>query len=199
MRPLFAITLAALLIPATVVSQEPPQGPPMGLRRAAPMTRQRGPMGPQGFRGMGPGGLAFGAQAFAPRVLLNRREQLALTDDQAKQLEALAGELDQARDKMTTEQQAHREKMRALWTAEKIDVTALQAEARAGMQAAQAMELQTITNIAKAKALLTAEQRGRVEGWADSQRWGMRRSGRGPAGAMGRGPAMGMRGRMRRF
>jgi Spy/CpxP family protein refolding chaperone len=196
MRPLSALTLAALLVPAMLLGQAPPQGPPMGARRNAPMGMQQpGPRGRQGFRRM-----EFGAAAFAPRALLNHREQLALTDDQAKQLEALATDMQQARDKAMTERQAHRDRMRALWTADKIDVSALQAEARAGMQAAQTLELQALTNVAKAKALLTAEQRGRVEGWADAHRWGMRRSGRGRAGGpMGWGPGMGMGGRMRRF
>ncbi len=196
MRPLHALTLAALVVvPATLVAQGPPQGPPMTARRNAPMQMQQqpGPRGPQAFRGM-----EFGVGAFAPRALLNRRERLALTDEQAKQLEALATEMQQARDKAQTERTAHREKMRALWTAEKIDVAALQGEARTGMQAAQAVELQAITDIAKAKALLTPEQRGRVEGWADAHRWGMRNAGRRPM--MGGGQAgMGMRGRMRRF
>jgi Spy/CpxP family protein refolding chaperone len=149
---------------------------------------------------MGIGAMAFGAEAFAPRFLLNRRVPLALTDDQAKQLEALAGEIEQARAKAATEGQAHRDKMRSLWTAERIDANALQAEARAGMQARQAVELQAITNTAKAKALLTPEQRGRVEGWLDARRWAMRRyeRGRGPAAPMG-GRGMGMRGRMRRL
>jgi Spy/CpxP family protein refolding chaperone len=157
--------------------------------------RQRGPGGP---RGMGVGAMAFGAEAFAPRFLLNRRARLALTDDQTKQLEALATETEQARDKAATEGQAHRDKMRALWTADPIDVNALEAEARAGMQTTQAVELQAITNIAKAKALLTPEQRGRVEGWVDARRWGMRRYGRGHEGSMG-GRGMGTRGWMRRF
>jgi Spy/CpxP family protein refolding chaperone len=199
MRFLNAVALAALLVPAAMVAQGPPQGPPMTPRRNAPMRMQQqpGPQGQQAFRGAG-----FGASAFAPRALLNRRERLALTDDQAKQLEALATEMEQGRDKVAAEAQAHREKMRALWDADKIDVSALQAEARAGMAARQAVELQAITNMAKAKALLTAEQRGRVEGWADAHRWGMRRMGRGrAAGPMGQGPqsGMGIRGRMRRF
>jgi Spy/CpxP family protein refolding chaperone len=146
---------------------------------------------------MGVGAMAFGTEAFAPRFLLNRRTQLALTDDQAKQLEALASEMEQARDKAATEGQAHRDKMRTLWTAEKTDVNALQAEARAGMQARQAVELQAITNIAKARALLTPEQRGRVQGWLDARRWGVRRYNRGRDGPMG-GRGMGGRGWMRR-
>lgn len=201
MRPLHALALAALVVPATLVGQVPPQGPPMTPRANAPMQMQQHPgaRGPQAF-----GGMEFGAGAFAPRALLNRRERLALTDEQAKQLEALATEMQQARDEAATERSAHREKMRALWTADKIDVAALQTEARAGMQAAQGVELQAITDIAKAKALLTPEQRGRVEGWADAQRIGMRRFERGRWGPMmwrGRGfqPGMGMRGGMRRF
>jgi Spy/CpxP family protein refolding chaperone len=203
MRPLFALTLAALLAPAGLVGQGPPQGPPpVAPRRDAPMRMQR-PRGLQAFHGA-----EFGASAFAPRFLLNRRERLALSDEQAKQLEVLATEMEQGRDTVAADAQAHREKMRALWAADRIDVNALQTEARAGMQAAQAAELQVITSTAKAKALLTAAQRGRVEGWADSRQWGMRQRGmrqfgrgRGPAGPVGGGPqpGMGMRGRLRRF
>jgi Spy/CpxP family protein refolding chaperone len=163
--------------------------------------RRQGPPGPQGPRAFN--GAGFGVTGFAPRFLLGRRERLALTDDQAKQLEALATETEQARDKAMAGAKTHREKMRDLWAAERIDVSALQAEARAAMQTEQAAHLQALTNVAKAKALLTAEQRGRVEGWADARRWGMRRFGRGqgPAGPMGRGPrpGNGPRGPMRRF
>ena len=44
------------------------------------------------------------------------------------------------------------------------------------MQAEQAAQLATITGAAQAKSILTSEQRGRVQGWADHRgnRMGMR-------------------------
>lgn len=198
MRPLFAMTLAAaLLVPASLVGQGPPQGPPNAAQRNAPMPRRpQGPAGMRAFRGAG-----FGMTAFAPRALLNRRARLDLTDDQVKQLEVFASDMEQARDKTMTEVRAHRDKMRELWDADPIDVNAIQSEARALMQVQQTAHLQSLTDIAKAKALLTPEQRGRVEGWADARRWGRRGPGRGPgAGFMGRGARSwdGPRGPMRR-
>jgi Spy/CpxP family protein refolding chaperone len=198
MRPLFAMTLAALLVPATAVGQGPPQGPPNAPQRGAPMAR-----GPQGMGRMGAfQGVGFGMMAFAPRALVARRARLELTDDQVKQLETLASDMEQARDKTMTEVRSHRDKLRELWDASQIDVNAVQSEARALMQVQQAAHLQELTDVAKAKSLLTAEQRGRVEGWAEARRWSRRGPGFRPgAGFMGRGSQSrnGPRGPMRRF
>jgi Spy/CpxP family protein refolding chaperone len=108
-------------------------------------------------------------------MLLNRRERLDLTDDQVKQLEALATEVRQAHEKAATDAKPHEEKLEELWKADQPDVNAIQAEMRALMQVRQTAASAAVTATARAKGLLTDEQRGRVEGWADGRRMGMER------------------------
>jgi Spy/CpxP family protein refolding chaperone len=138
---------------------------------------------------------------FAPQVLLNRRERLELTGEQVTQLEALSAEVKQVRDKAEADAKPHHEKLAELWKADQPDAAALQAEMRALMQSHQAAALSAAAASAKAKGLLTAEQRGRVEGWADARRMQGRRFERGMG--WGDGPRWGagyrMQPRMRRF
>ena len=181
MRNLIAIVFAgALLAPATLAGQGPPPGPrPMGMgpRMAA---EDRGPHG-----GM-----------FGPQMLLNRRQRLELTDEQTTQLEALATEIRQAHDKAAADAKPHEEKLRELWQADQPDVQAIQSEMQALMAARHAAGLAGATAMAKAKGLLTAEQRGRVQGWADARGMGPRHFDRG---ARDRGPHRGAGYRMHRF
>jgi Spy/CpxP family protein refolding chaperone len=141
-----------------------------------------------------PDGLGAGVMAFAPRVLLNRRDQLNLTDDQVKQLETLSTDLQQARAKADTALRAHHDKMLDLWKADRPDASAIQSEARAGMALRDNLMIAELGAAAKAKGLLTAEQRGFLQGWQDAHRGGF---GRGMGRGMGRGPGAG-RGMMRR-
>jgi Spy/CpxP family protein refolding chaperone len=168
MRKLTALLFAgALAAPLSMAAQDAPRAP----QRQRLQEHRIGPVGP---------GLAQGA--FAPQMLLNRRERLELTDDQAKQLETLSAEVKAARDKADADTRPRQEKLAELWKAEKPDAAAIQAEMRALMQARQAAALTATGAAAKAKGLLTAEQRGRVEGWADA-----RRAGRGFGRGMGPG------------
>ena len=148
---------------------------------------------------VGPLGMGAAGGVFAPQMLINRRERLALTDDQVKQLETLSAEVKQAGDKADADAKPHQEKLAELWKADQPDATALQAEMRAMMQARQAAALTATAAAAKAKGLLTAEQRGRVEGWADARRAQGRRfergMGRGDGPPRGAGYRMAPRGR----
>ena len=188
MRFLTAIgTVMALTTAAPLSAQQtPPTQPPRGSMRMGQQMqpRMQGPMRQGMGMRMGMRDHA-GLGIYAPQVLLNRRTQLNLTDDQAKQLEALSTELQQARAKADTALKAHHEKMLELWKADRPDVNAIQNEARAGMQLRDNMEIAQLGAAAKAKGLLTAEQRGFIQGWQDAHR------GRGMGRGMQGGPGMG--------
>lgn len=105
--------------------------------------------------------------AYAPPHLLERRELLKLTAEQVSRLEELAQELKQAHEKAEEQTKAHREQVMEVWQAERPDVNQLSSHAEAVMQAEHNAHLAMLTAAARAKGLLTPEQRGRVEGWLD--------------------------------
>lgn len=182
MRKISAFLLAsAMLVPAVIVAQGPPAGPPAGrgMRLHAP------------GNGMGPIGPGPREGVFGPQRLLNFRQRLELTDDQVTQLEALAKATRDAHDKAGTDSKPHEEKLAELWKADQPDAGAIQSEMRALMQAHQAAGLAAAANTAKAKGLLTDEQRGRVEGWVEGRRMGARGFNRAPG--RGQGPGYGYR------
>ena len=150
--------------PAPAPRQGPPGPPPGGER----MER----MGPVGF----------GLGMFSATMLLERREALGLTADQVTRLSNLENELRQAREKAQTDAKPHREELEKLMQQATPDPIQLRTHAQALMAAMQGAALTALTTGAQAKAVLTPEQRGRVQGWADARR---ERSGRG--GPMGRG------------
>jgi len=192
MRRLTAmIFTGALLAPLAAVAQDAP--PPTRQDAAPRMRLQEHRVGPLG---MGP---AQGV--FAPQMLLNRRTRLELTDDQVKQLEALSGEVKQAHEKAQADAKPHEEKLAELWKADQPDAAALQSEMRALMQARQTAALSATAAAARAKGLLTAEQRGRVAGWGDAHLMMGRQFGPGMMRRDGARPRAGFRmmPRMRRF
>jgi Spy/CpxP family protein refolding chaperone len=191
MRKLTAMLFTgALLAPLALAAQD---APPARQNPAPRMRLQEHRVGPLGM------GLAQGV--FAPQMLLNRRTRLELTDDQVKQLEALSTEVKQAHEKAQADAKPHQEKLAELWTADQPDAGALQAEMRALMETHETAALSATAAAARAKGLLTAEQRGRVEGWGDARRM-MQGRGFGPGmGRDGARPGAGFRmtPRMRRF
>jgi Spy/CpxP family protein refolding chaperone len=116
--------------------------------------------------------------AFNPRLLVQRREALNLSDEQVTQLEALAAETRSAREALPATIREHADALREAWSAETVDVQAVERHTRAIMDAQQQAGLAAVTASARARGLLTAEQRGRMEGWVDG-RFG--RSGRAGA------------------
>jgi Spy/CpxP family protein refolding chaperone len=177
------LLVGALLAPATLVAQGPPPGPRAGMSMGMGAR-----VGPQGWGGHG--------SVFAPQLLLARRQRLDLTEQQTTQLEALASEVRKAHDQAADAARPHEEKLRELWQADQPDVQAIQAEMQALMTARHEAALAMASATARAKGLLTAEQRGRVEGWADGVRMGARRFDRGGRDV---GPRRGMGFRLRRF
>ncbi|MBI3982760.1 MAG: Spy/CpxP family protein refolding chaperone [Gemmatimonadetes bacterium] len=134
---------------------------------------------------------------FQPARLIDRREVLALTPDQVSRLEALAQEARQARERADTTARTQNQRLRELWNAPTPDVAQLRSLAQAAMQARQAAALASLEAAAKAKAILTPEQRGRVAGWADAARMRMQQPMRPGRPGMRRGPGMGRMPRMR--
>jgi len=194
MRRLTAmIFTGALLAPLAAAAQDAP--PPARQDMAPRMRMQVHRPGAIGV-GMGP---AEGV--YAPQMLLNRRTRLDLTDDQVKQLEALSEEVRQAHEKAQADAKPHEEKLAELWKADQPDAAALQSEMRALMQARQTAALGATAAAARAKGLLTAEQRGRVAGWGDARLMMGRQFGPGMMRRDGARPRAGFRmmPRMRRF
>jgi Spy/CpxP family protein refolding chaperone len=155
----------------------------MGERMDGPMGRRmerRGP-GPDGFRMM----------IFSPTALLERRSALNLTPDQVTRLSTLETDVKSVRDKAETDSKPHREELEKLWQQGAPDVTQIRTHMQALMQAEQTARLTAATSTASAKAVLTPEQRGRVQGWADARMAERERGMRGMMfrrGGPGRGP-----------
>lgn len=188
MRSLMTVLLAGALVTPAGLTAQPP-GP--RARPDAPRMQDRGfRMGAQG-----PGPMQG---AFAPQLLLQRKERLSLTEDQVKQLEALATASREAQEKAATDARPHADKIRELWQADQPDAKAIETEMRALMEARHAAGMVAMTGIAKAKGLLTPEQRARVEGWAETRGMAGRGFSRGQAWNRGRSPGAEYRGQPQR-
>jgi Spy/CpxP family protein refolding chaperone len=175
MRILFSLMFVAAVGGAgPLIAQQPPVAPPRDAQRPMQMRQRDG----TGFLGFG----------FAPERLIAQRDALNLTPEQVASLEKLAQETKQARDQAAEVAKSHQEQLQALWKADAPDPKALETNLQAIMDARQKAELSAATAAARAKGLLTAEQRGRVMGWQDARRMGQRqRMNRAPRGMWGRG------------
>jgi Spy/CpxP family protein refolding chaperone len=159
-----------MVLPAAVDAQrgfEGPRRPAFGPRMA--LGRAGGPMR------MGRQGLAF-----RPQLLIQRREALDLSEEQVSQLEALAAETRSNREALPATIREHADALREAWRAETTDVGAIERHTRAILEARQQAALADVAATARARELLTAEQRGRMEGWIEGRlgrtgRAGMRR------------------------
>jgi hypothetical protein len=118
---------------------------------------------------------------------------LGLTPEQVSRLEALAQETKQATDKAQAEAKTQWDQLAELWKQATPDVGQVRTRAQAALQAMQGARVAQLAAAAQAKAVLTAEQRGRVAGWADAAR--LRRDRVGPMGPGGRMGPWPMRGR----
>jgi Spy/CpxP family protein refolding chaperone len=146
---------------ALVAQQPPPPANPDGPRPLRQRVHQ--PAGAPGF------------MMYSPEHLVNRREVLNLTADQVSRLETLAQEERQARAQADSTARQHEDAMPALWEAPQPDVRAIETHIRGAGEARQAGLLAAARAAARAKAVLTPEQQGRVAGWRDGARAMMRR------------------------
>jgi len=163
MKRKWTMPLALALLAGPVMAQQaqPPAQQPQPARMG---------MGPWAQGAMGPG---LHAGVHAPQHLVNRREALGLTPEQVSRLEALAQEAKQAGDKAQAEAKTHWDQLAELWKQPTPDVNQVRTHAQAAMQAMQGARVSHLVTAAQAKAVLTAEQRGRVAGWADAGRMRM--------------------------
>ncbi len=174
-----AAIAAAVLTGGALMAQQPtpqprqpgpPGGPPPAGGEAQP--RREGPPGapggPMGRRGP-PGLPGMRMAIYSPTVLLERREALALTPDQVTKLSTLENDVRAAREKAQTDGKPHRDELAKLWEQSVPDVTQIRTHAQAMMQVEQTAQLAALLSTAQAKAVLTPEQRGRVQGWADAR------------------------------
>jgi Spy/CpxP family protein refolding chaperone len=173
------LVVAGLIGPATLAAQNPP--PPATPDAPRPL-RQRvhQPLGAPGF------------MMYSPDRLVDRREVLKLTPDQVSRLEALAQEERRARDPADSAARAHEEQLATLWDAPQPDVRAIETHLRAAGEARQTALVATARAAARAKAVLTPEQQGRVAGWRDGAR-AMRGRAPRPDRPGPRRPEMGLR------
>lgn len=169
-------------------------GPVAAQQTQQPPAQQPQP-GRMGMRAGMPGLMGPGPQVglYAPQHLVDRREALGLTPEQVSRLEALAQETKQASDRAQAEAKTHWDQLAELWKQPTPDVSQVRTQAQAAEQATQGVRVTHLVAAAQAKAVLTAEQRGRVAGWADAGR--MRMGQRGQMGQGGRRGRMPMRGR----
>lgn len=150
--------LLASLAPATLVAQEPERRPGEMGERMEHMQHMRRHMDPM---------LQIGV--YAPPHLLERREALGLSAEQVTRLEALAQEIKAVHEKAEADARPHHEQLMAAWQADQPDAAAVRRHAQALMRVHHDAHLKTLESAVKAKALLTAEQRGRVAGWLDAR------------------------------
>ena len=173
-----AALVAASMTAGTLLAQQPaPIQPPPGARQPGqPEARgQEGrggePHGEPGRMERREGPAGFRMMPFSPTVLLERREALNLTPEQVTRLSGLENDVKAARDKSEADAKPHREELEKVMQQTAPDVTQLRTHALAMMQAEQSARIAGLTASAQAKAVLTPEQRGRVQGWADARRF----------------------------
>ncbi len=157
----WTMTLALALLAGPVIAQQtqPPPAPQPPQERMGMRAGMLGMMGPGPQMGL-----------YAPQHLVDRREVLGLTPEQVARLEALAQDTKQASDKAQAEAKTHWDQLAELWKQPTPDVNQVRTHAQAAMQAMQGARVAHLVAAAQAKAVLTAEQRGRVAGWADAGR-----------------------------
>ena len=179
-----AIAVAVLTGSALSAQQPTPQprqpgaGGPPPANGEAPQRREGPPGGPGDRMGRGMPGMPGmpGMQGmpgmrmaiYSPTALLEKREALALTADQVTKLSTLENDLRAAREKAATDAKPHRDELAKLWEQSVPDVAQIRTHAQAMMQVEQTAQLAALLSTAQAKAVLTPEQRGRVQGWAEA-------------------------------
>lgn len=168
-KALGALTLVSLLAAGAAVAQETP-----GADGGQATTRTRhGPEHMQSMQTMehmqGNPDPMMRVGAYAPPHLLQRREVLRLTEDQVERLEALSEDLASAHEAASGRSRAHHEQLMEAWSSERPDADALEAHTRAAMGAQQDAHVALLRAAAAARGVLSAEQRGRVEGWLDAR------------------------------
>jgi Spy/CpxP family protein refolding chaperone len=151
--------------------------PGTGLE-GGPALRQRVRMGAGELPGM---------RAYAPQVLIQRKDFLGLSEEQVSRLEQLNREVEGAHQQALQEAQASHDALREAWQADQPDAGAVRRYAQQAMEARQSAELAMVGGAAQAKALLTPEQQGKMAGWMEGMQQGRRMGRQGMRGGAQRG------------
>ena len=142
------------LVAAPLAAQQPGM---MGQGMMPQMMQMQEMMGPM-MRGM----------AFAPNHLLMRKDALGLSAQQAARLTAIRDAAKAAHDAAHADAKTHMDAVAQAMQASAPDTGAVRLHFQAAHAAMGKAHLAMLTAAAQAKALLTDEQRGRVNGWADA-------------------------------
>lgn len=197
------LALGAGALVAQEAQEQPPQRP-MRMRMHMPDSAMAGMMmqqhmqmmqGQQGMMRMAP------AAGLGPAALIRQRDFLDLTDEQVTRLEALEQEVQQVQEQQREAIQQHAQALREALQADRPDVNAVRQHAQALHEAQGAVHLAALTAHARAKAVLTAEQQGKIRGWMEGRRAGARMDRMRPSrrpGMMLNRPRMRMPGGVRR-
>ena len=129
----------------------------MGQGMMPPMMQMQEMMGPM-MRGM----------AFAPDHLLMRKDALGLSAQQVTRLTAIRDAAKTAHDAAHADATTHVDAVARAMQASAPDTGAVKLHFQAAHAAMGKAHLAMLTAAAQAKALLTDEQRGRVNGWVDA-------------------------------
>jgi Spy/CpxP family protein refolding chaperone len=119
--------------------------------------------------GMGMGqGMEHAAMlhGFMPDQLLAKRADLALTDDQVKQLEQLQADAKKAHDQAAEGSKQHQKEMMDALQAAQPSAQAVRAHFQGAHESVGAAHWAMIDASLKAMALLTPEQKEKVKSWA---------------------------------
>ena len=144
-----ALALVALLGAGRVAAQQHGQG--MG---------QMGGMMPGMDQHMGEMALIH---AYDPAALLEKASELSLTKEQVTKLEALAADTKAGKEKAHAQHNTHHEQLATVFKQATPDPTRVAEHARAAMQAMADAHGAELAVFAKAKGLLTDEQRAKVD------------------------------------
>jgi len=152
MKGIRSLTILALVAAPLAAQQPGMMG--QGMPHMMQMEQMMAPM----MRGM----------AFAPDHLLMRKDALGLTAQQVTRLTALRDAAKTAHDAAEADGKAHMGALAQAMQASAPDTGAVRLHFQGAQAAMGKAHLTMLTAAAQAKALLTDEQRGRVNGWVDA-------------------------------
>ncbi len=106
------------------------------------------------------------AMAFTPDHLLARKDSLSLTPQQITRLTALRDAAKTAHDAAAADGKAHMDAMAQAWNAARPDTAAVKLHFQAAHTAMGSAHWAMLAAAAQARAVLSDEQRARVDRWA---------------------------------
>ena len=178
LRRLVVAQIVTVLAVSTLAAQEHPMP---GERGMGPGRMNQGMSMPTPQMGMGQMGMSEGMMmgghdpemmrvaAYSPARLLEQTDRLGLTPAQAARLDVLARDVEAAGGRAKLDHDKHHGDLVKLFSQPAPDVAQVRTHALGVVQADRDEHVASLVAAAQAKALLTAEQRARVEGWTDAR------------------------------